>query len=123
MVPEHQGCKEICVGAACLFGLRVIRPSLLALRSTRFHGYGQRFLTAQHDPLLKDFWKRVQDHPVHPMHHTAALFDVTVALTTQGIALAELTPEAFLHHVWQSRDQGLNMKREENRTVASSPGN
>ena len=56
------------------------RPSLLALRSTRLHGYGERFLAVQHDPLLEDFWKRVQDHPVH---HTAALFDVTVALTTQ----------------------------------------
>ncbi len=110
MIPGYQGRKEVCTGAACLFGLRVIRPSLPALRSTRFHGYGERFLTAQHDPLLDDFWKRVQNHPVHPMHHTAALFDVTVALTTQGIALAGLTPEVFLHYVWQSRDQGLNMK-------------
>jgi hypothetical protein len=110
LIPAYQGRKEICTGAACLFGLRVIRPSLLALRSTRLHGYGERFLAAQHDPLLEDFWKRVQDHPVHPVHHTAALFDVTVALTTQGITLAGLTPEAFLHYVWQSRDQGLNMK-------------
>ena len=110
LIPAYQGRKEICTGAACLFGLRVIRPSLLALRSTRLHGYGERFLAAQHDPLLEDFWKRVQDHPVHPVHHTAALFDVTVALTTQGITLDDLTPEAFLHYVWQSRDQGLNMK-------------
>ena len=110
LIPAYQGRKEICTGAACLFGLRVIRPSLLALRSTRLHGYGERFLAAQHDPLLEDFWKRVQDHPVHPVHHTAALFDVTVALTTQGITLDGLTPEAFLHYVWQSRDQGLNMK-------------
>ena len=110
MIPGNQGRKELCTGMACLLGLRVIRPSLRALRSTRFHGYGKRFLTAQCDPMLEDFWKRVQDHRVHPMHHTAALFDVTVTLTTQGIALAGLTPEAFLHYVWQSRDQGLNMK-------------
>ena len=110
MIPGYEGRKEVCTGLACLLGLRIIRPSLRALRSTRFHGYGERFLTAQHDPLLEDFWKRVQDHPVHPMHHTAALFDVAVALTTQGIALADLTPGAFLHYVWQSRDQGLNMK-------------
>ena len=110
MIPGYEGRKEVCTGMACLLGLRVIRPSLRALRSTRFHGYGERFLTAQRDPLLEDFWKRVQDHPVHPMHHTAALFDVAVTLTTQGIALADLTPGAFLHYVWQSRDQGLNMK-------------
>jgi hypothetical protein len=110
LIPGYEGRKEICTGMACLLGLRVIRPSLRALRSTRFHGYGERFLTAQRDPLLEDFWTRVQDQPVHPMHHTAALFDVAVTLTTQGIALAGLTPEAFLHYVWQSRDQGLNMK-------------
>jgi len=110
MIPGQEGRKEICTGAACLFSLRVIRPSLLALRSTRFAGYGGRFLEAQRDPLLEDFWKRVQDHPVHPMHHTAALFDVAVALAGQGIALAGLAPGAFLHYIWQSRDQGLNMK-------------
>jgi hypothetical protein len=110
MIPGYEGRREVCTGMACLLSLRVIRPSLRALRSTRFHGYGQRFLTAQRDPLLEDFWNRVQSHPVHTMHHTAALFDVAVTLTTQGIALAGLTPEAFLHYVWQSRDQGLNMK-------------
>ena len=57
---------EICVGTACVFSLRVIRPSLQALRSTRFLRYGERFLTAQRDPLLDEFWKRVQDTAVHP---------------------------------------------------------
>ncbi|MEJ3745340.1 hypothetical protein WEI85_18860 [Actinomycetes bacterium KLBMP 9797] len=31
-------------------------------------------------------------------------------MTTQGIALADLTPEAFLHYVWESRDHGLAFK-------------
>jgi integrase len=101
---------EICVGTACLFSLRVIRPSLQTLRSTRFLRYGERFLTAQRDPLLEEFWKRVQDTAVHPLHHGSALFDTTAALTTQGIALVDLTPEAFLHYVWESRDHGLAFK-------------
>jgi site-specific recombinase XerC len=101
---------EICVGTACVFSLRVIRPSLQALRSTRFLRYGERFLTAQRDPLLDEFWKRAQDTAVHPLHHGGALFDVSAALTTQGIELAGLTPEAFLHYVWESRDHGLNLK-------------
>jgi hypothetical protein len=101
---------EICVGTACLFSLRVIRPSLQALRSTRFLRYGERFLTAQNDSLLEEFWKRVQNTTVHPLHHGSALFDTTAALTTQGVALADLTPEAFLHYVWESRDHGLAFK-------------
>jgi hypothetical protein len=109
-------------GVACLFSPRVIRPSLLAPRSTQFAGYGGLFLQAQRDPLLEEFWKRVQDHPVHPMHHTAALFDVAVALTTQGIALAGLTPEAFLHYIWQSRDQGLTMKARGRQNRGQFPG-
>ena len=122
MIPGLEGRKEVCTGAACLFSLRVIRPSLLALRSTRFAGYGGRFLEAQRDPLLEEFWKRVRDQPVHPMHHTAALFDVAVALTTQGIALAGLTPDAFLHYIWQSRDQGLTMKARGRQNRGQFPG-
>jgi site-specific recombinase XerD len=122
MIPGLEGRKEVCTGVACLFSLRVIRPSLLALRSTRFAGYGGRFLEAQRDPLLEEFWKRVRDQPVHPMHHTAALFDVAVALTTQGIALAGLTPDAFLHYIWQSRDQGLTMKARGRQNRGQFPG-
>lgn len=107
---EQKERDEICVGTACVFSLRVIRPSLQALRSTRFLRYGERFLTAQRDPLLEEFWRCVQDTAVHPLHQGAALFDVTAALTTQGIALAGLTPEAFLHYVWESRDHGLAFK-------------
>ena len=55
-------------GTACLFGLRVIRPSLPALRSTRFLGYGERFLAAQGDPALAQYWRRVQNTPAHPLH-------------------------------------------------------
>jgi hypothetical protein len=56
------------------------------------------------------------------MHHTAALFDVAVALTTQRIALADLTPEAFLHYIWQSRDQGLTMKARGKQNRGQFPG-
>jgi len=101
---------EVTVGTACLFSLRIIRPSLRAFRSTRFLGYGQRFLTAQHDPALDEFWRRVQESRVHPLHHVTGLFDVAAALTTEGIAFTDITPEAFLHYVWESRDHGLCFK-------------
>lgn len=99
--------SQIGVGTACLFSLRVIQPSLEAFRSNTFLYYGQRFLTAQNDPLLDKFWAEVQDKPVNPVHHGVALFDVTVALTTQAIALGDLTPSSFLHYAWECRRQGL----------------
>lgn len=99
--------SQIGTGAACLFCLRVIRPSLEAFRSNQFLYYGRRFLAAQNDPLLDKFWEQVQAAPVNPVHHGTALFDVAAALTTQGITLADLTPPAFLHYAWECRRQGL----------------
>jgi hypothetical protein len=99
--------SQIGIGAACLFCLRIITPSLEAFRSNIFLYYGQRFLSAQDDPLLEKFWAGAQATPVNPIHHGTALFDVAVALTTQGIALADLTPAAFLHYAWECRRQGL----------------
>ncbi len=103
----RRGKSQLGVGAACLFCLRIIQPSLEAFRSNTFLYYGQRFLGAQNDPLLDKFWAEVQAMPVHPVHHQTALFDVAVALTTQGIALADLTPAALLHYAWACRRQGL----------------
>lgn len=99
--------SQIGVGAACLFCLRVIQPSLEAFRSNAFLYYGKRFLAVQNDPLLEKFWAQVQSTPVNPIHHGTALFDVAVALTTQGIALVDLTPKAMLHYAWECRRQGL----------------
>lgn len=113
---------ETTVGTACLFVLRVIQPSLRALRSTRFLGYGERFLTAQGDPLLEQFWMAVQGVAVHPSYHVGALFDIAVALTTQGIALGDLTPETFLHYVWESRDHGLSFKGRARHNRGQFPG-
>jgi hypothetical protein len=90
--------SQIGTGAACLFCLRVIQPSLEAFRSNQFLYYGKRFLVAQNDPLLDKFWEQVQSTSVNPVHHGTALFDVAVALTTQGIALADLTPAAVLYY-------------------------
>jgi site-specific recombinase XerC len=99
--------SQIGTGAACLFCLRVIQPSLDAFRSNSFLYYGKRFLVAQNDPLLEKFWAQVQNTLVNPIHHGTALFDVAVALTTQGIALADLSPAAFLHYAWECRRRGL----------------
>lgn len=85
----------------------VIQPSLEAFRSNQFLYYGKRFLVVQNDPLLDKFWEQVQSTPVNPVHHGTALFDVAVALTTQGIALADLTPAAVLYYAWECRRQGL----------------
>ncbi|MEU0503796.1 hypothetical protein [Nocardia sp. NPDC005998] len=115
---------EICVGTACLFSLRVIRPSLQAFRSTRFLRYGDRFLTAQHDPLLEKFWKCVQDNAVHPLHHGSALFDTAAALDEIEEDLLARRARAA-HENWLGELEGIDLtlsflrqKREETKRLA-----
>jgi hypothetical protein len=55
--PRAETARRTQVGTGCLFSVRVIQPSLQSLRSTRYFGYGVRFLTAERDPLLDEFWK------------------------------------------------------------------
>ncbi|MBF6102380.1 tyrosine-type recombinase/integrase [Nocardia cyriacigeorgica] len=90
-----------------LFCLRVIRPSVAAFRSNRLANYSPRFRLAQRDPGLDRYFAMVEGRADIPRaHRTQALFDVCCALTTQGIAFADLTPSAFLHYSAECRRYG-----------------
>ncbi|WP_406732184.1 hypothetical protein [Streptomyces sp. NBC_01794] len=94
-------------GLEALFCLRVLQPSLEAFRSNMFQDYPKAFLPAQQDPTLEGFFSAVESLDVARHWKRRAVFDVTTALTTQGIAYADLTPEAFLHYSRTTRDSGL----------------
>lgn len=59
---------------------------------------------------------------MHSLHHGSALFITTAALTTPGITLADLTPEAFLRYVWESRDHSLAFKGHSDAGRSQFPG-
>ncbi|NYE71884.1 tyrosine-type recombinase/integrase [Microlunatus parietis] len=90
-----------------LLSLRIIQPTLEAFRSNLFRDYPLSFRTAQRDPELDKFFAAVEDRVISRHWKRRAVFDVSAALTIQGIALADLTPEAFLHYARTTRDAGL----------------
>jgi site-specific recombinase XerD len=102
--PEDRGRSTITGGLEALLCLRVIRPSLPAMRSNKFLAYAKTFRVAQDDPLLDRFFKQAEAAEASRLYRNRALFDVCCALTTQGIALADLTPEAFLHYAKECRE-------------------
>ncbi|MGH2367890.1 MAG: hypothetical protein ACRDI2_06815, partial [Chloroflexota bacterium] len=101
---EERGRSTITGGLEALLCLRVIRPSLSALRSNRFLAYAETFRIAQRDQLLDTFFAEVGRAEASQLYRRRALFDVCCALTTQGIVTAELTPEAFLHYAKECRE-------------------
>lgn len=91
-------------GAAALFSLRVVQPGLAAFRSNRFTRYSAHFIEAESDPSLDAYVRAVNSTSVSDVFKRWAIFDVGVALTTQGIPFADLTPEAFMHYAVQTRE-------------------
>jgi site-specific recombinase XerD len=83
--------------------LRVIRPTLAAFRGNHFVRYHEHFEPAQADPQLDEFVRLVQAEDTSPHYQRRARFDVAGALTSQGIAFADLTAEAFLHYATETR--------------------
>ncbi|MBB6405104.1 hypothetical protein [Arthrobacter sp. AZCC_0090] len=86
--------------------LRVIRPSLAAFRVNSFVRYHEHFEVAQNDPDLERFLALVDGHEASGHFKRCARFDVAAALTTEGIALADLSTEALLHYAIATRDGG-----------------
>ncbi|MCX5124343.1 site-specific integrase [Streptomyces sp. NBC_00347] len=90
------------------FCLRVLRPSVSGFRANKFIRYSEPFRDIQNDPHLDDFFEVVDGHPtMGHIHKSRAKFDLTCALTTQGIALQDLTPSALLHYSLESKRLGV----------------
>lgn len=86
--------------------LRVIRPSLAAFRISSFVRYHEQFERAQNDPELERFLALLDRSETSGHFKRCARFDVAAALTTQGIAFADLTAQALLHYAIATRDGG-----------------
>lgn len=93
---------------AALCALRVIQPSVAAYRSNRILDYPDTFRIAQADPALDDLFTTAGRLIEGDAVRHEALTDIAVALTTQGVALADLTPGRFLAYVLASRTYVVN---------------
>ncbi|MEG8184204.1 site-specific integrase [Nocardia terpenica] len=98
---------ETTYGLRALLFMRVIRPSIPAFRVNKFHDYPNTFRASQRDPLLDKFFEEAARSRAAPRHQWRALFDITCALTTQGIALSDLGPEGLLYYADQCRQLQL----------------
>ncbi|MBG0568815.1 site-specific integrase [Actinoplanes sp. NEAU-A11] len=96
-------------GLKALCCLRILRPHLAAFRSNKFNQYAHAFREAQQDPALDAYFTAVAALRTSEQHQYRALFDVTCALTTQDLALADLTPEALLFYATESRRLGVTV--------------
>lgn len=79
-----------------MFALRVIVPSVSALRSNRFLDYADTFRIAQHDPALDELGAAAGQLIEPEVARREALTDVAYALTSGAVSLAGLTPGGFL---------------------------
>ncbi|MDX2676330.1 tyrosine-type recombinase/integrase [Streptomyces sp. NY05-11A] len=105
---------QAALGLRCLICLRVIQPSLRAVRSNDFVGLAEQFRHVQQDMRLDEFFA-AESASAHSLgQQRTSLFDVTLALITQGIALEDLTPEGLLHYSLECHRYGL--------TRGASPG-
>lgn len=104
---RRTGTGDVTRALASLCALRVIAPSMPAFRSNSFVGYEEVFRAAQADPQLDAFFAAMDAVPVSARYKKHALFDVCVALTTQRIAFADLSPEAFLYYAHETRIGGF----------------
>ncbi|MGW0248358.1 tyrosine-type recombinase/integrase, partial [Nocardia goodfellowii] len=90
-------------GLKSLLLMRVIVPSLAGFRANKFKDYSLNFRASQRDPLLEQFFEEAARSRAGEKAQWRAAFDVCCALTTQGIALADLTPEGLLFYAEQCR--------------------
>jgi site-specific recombinase XerD len=95
------------VGMKLMFCLRVIRPTLPALRMHRVRDYADLFRVAEGDPQLDRFYEQVSAVEASHRVRLGGVFDVACALTVYGIRFAELTPESLLHYAWECRRHGV----------------
>jgi hypothetical protein len=109
--PGEPAAGPLTPALAALFALRVITPSLGAVRSNRFLGYPGIFRIAQADPALDGLFAAASELIGPDAIRREALTDVTVALTTEGVVLADLSSGRFLNYVLDSRNHVITVAR------------
>lgn len=95
---------EYTQGVQTLFALRIVRPTLAALRINQLPIYPQYVVPAESDDGLNRFAAAVSAATMSDHFKRWALFDVCAAMTVHGVPFADLTPESFLHYAFETRE-------------------
>jgi hypothetical protein len=96
--------RTLGAGARTLFCLRVIQPTVPAFQAVTRPGYAEAFRAAQSDPLLDAYFERAEAQKVAWAHRREAAADICRLMTIQGVAFADVTPQALLYHAHQYRE-------------------
>ncbi|SEB87604.1 Phage integrase family protein [Streptomyces sp. TLI_105] len=105
---RHQDGYDLTSAAKMAFCMRVIQPTLGGFRANVFADFPDAFRQANHDPELDAYFAAVDARSeLGHGNRIRAKFDVSCALSTQGIALADLTPSALLHYSLECRRLGV----------------
>ncbi|MCV7226475.1 site-specific integrase [Mycolicibacterium komossense] len=95
---------EYTQGVQTLFALRIVRPTLAALRINQLTIYPQYVVPAENDDGLNGFAAAVSAAALSDHFKRWALFDVCAAMTIHGVSFAYVTPESFLHYAFETRE-------------------
>ncbi|WP_285560106.1 site-specific integrase [Actinoplanes regularis] len=93
--------------AGLAFCLRLIQPSLAAMRATNPAQYVDKFVRTARDPLLEQFRDRVARHPIAADLRHRAMLHICRALTVYGVDLAGLTAGALVKYVEDHPGSGI----------------
>lgn len=85
-----------------LFTLRIVRPTLVALRVNQLTIYPQYVVPAEDDGLNR-FAGAVSTATLSEHFKRWALFDVCATVTIHGVPFCDVTPESF-HYVFETRE-------------------
>ena len=103
-----------------LISLRVLRPSLVALKANRLMNLPELFREVQSDPKLDQFFEFVEAQPIAVAHKRNALLAVTYLMVNQDVSIGDVTPEALLHFVHEFR--AANIQRSGRETASEFNG-
>ena len=96
---------EYTEGVQTLFALRIVRPTLSALRINQLTIYPQYVVPAEDDGGLNRYAAAVDAAAaMSDQFKRWAKFDVCAAMTIQGVPFADLTPASFLHYAFETRE-------------------
>ena len=87
--------------------VRLIQPTMQVLRAGGPIRYAERFRSVAGDPLLDEFWARMDAYPVTEDTRKQARTELCYLLTVFGITMADVTPGAVMLYSEQNPAKGI----------------